>query len=74
VWEPRDEQFERNLSLLKEFVAREGHARVPALYTVGSVRLGSWVNTLRTSASKIPAEKVAILNAAGFIWSARKKS
>jgi hypothetical protein len=67
-WGSLDERFAQNLELLKGYVAREGHARVPHGYVDDGVRLGNWVSNLRVTRATVPPERVAKLDEAGFVW------
>jgi hypothetical protein len=71
-WNPLDQRFDRKLKVLKSFVAREGHARVPDKYREGDVNLGSWVGYLRANKAKLPAAAVKTLNEIGFVWNLSK--
>ena len=79
-----DEQFER----LLEFVARNGHARVPKSYRANP-SLGCWVSAQRVAyraaearqqgkrprcSVRISAAQIAKLESVGFIWHAGKAS
>ena len=46
-WDPRADEWERRFSLLEQYVAEHGDARVPAPYKVGGVPLGAWVRDQR---------------------------
>jgi hypothetical protein len=74
VWEPFSEDFERNLQVLKGFVAREGHAQVPSDHVEEGVRLGSWIGTLRQNRQRLSSERIAHLEQVGFTWDAREKA
>lgn len=47
TWDPRPEAFHRGLERLRRFVAREGHARVPAEHVEDGFKLGWWVASRR---------------------------
>lgn len=70
-WSPRVDAFQRHMVLLERFIAREGHALVPAKHLEDGVRLGSWVNKLRTNRLTNDPEQVSRLNAVGFVWDVR---
>ena len=64
-------QFE----VLQRFVAREGHARVPAKHSEEGVRLGVWVsnNRQRYKAGRLPPDHIARLEALqGWVWDASR--
>jgi superfamily II DNA or RNA helicase len=70
VWNAYDSAYERNLKMLKVFVKREGHARVPTGWVEQGVRLGQWVADLRSERrrSKLSPEQMAELLGLGFVW------
>ena len=68
-WNPHLDKWETGFRLLQEFSAKEGHCLVPTLFrTADGYRLGSWVNTQRTTRSQMPAERRQRLDAIGFVW------
>ena len=69
-WNPNQDLFLQKFSQLEHFVARFGHARVPARYKSGSVQLGIWVSGLRASKAAISPDRVEALNRLGFVWDA----
>jgi superfamily II DNA or RNA helicase len=63
--------FQEGLTALRQFVEREGHARVPALCIEGEYLLGPWVSKRRTNykAGKLSTERIASLEAEpGWVW------
>jgi superfamily II DNA or RNA helicase len=74
VWEPHDDLWEQGFDALERFVAREGHARVPAAYRDGlAYPLGHWVNAQRTRCKRgvLSEERIARLEASpGWVWEA----
>ncbi len=71
VWHPRESQFAKNMSLLQEYVALHGHARVPQRHWVGGVNLGAWVSHLRSHQADLTPEQVRQLDEASFVWNPR---
>jgi superfamily II DNA or RNA helicase len=73
VWDPYEEDFQQGLRALKQFVSREGHARVPVshveVYDGDEFRLGRWVNTQRTQ-SVLPERTAALEAIPGWVWDA----
>jgi hypothetical protein len=69
VWQPREDGFDRCLSVLKQFRAREGHSNVPQNHIEEGVKLGVWVSTLRSRRSQLSAERVSQLDHLSFVWS-----
>jgi hypothetical protein len=68
IWDMHADAFERNYALLAQFVAREGHARVPASHVEDGVPLGRRVIEVRTTRAKLSPERIARLEQLGFIW------
>jgi hypothetical protein len=48
TWHPFVEIWESSIAALRDFVRREGHARVPSEHLENGLNLGSWVNGVRT--------------------------
>jgi hypothetical protein len=76
VWDAQEESFQQNLAALRAYVAREGHARVPAAHREGELRLGAWINAQRTARGKgaLAPDKLAALEALGMVWDALEES
>ena len=70
-WDVREDQFEHHFALLKQYVAREGHALVPAAHIENGFRLGGWLNTLRNDKTRLSPERRIRLETTGFSWNAR---
>jgi hypothetical protein len=49
TWDPTESFWEDAYSALSEFVAREGHARVPSTHQERGLKLGSWVGAQRVA-------------------------
>ncbi|MEU6189654.1 Helicase associated domain protein [Nocardia sp. NPDC047038] len=61
--------WSQKYGLLEQFVAREGHARVPDGHIEGGVRLGGWVREQRAERTNLTAERKAKLEALpGWSW------
>jgi hypothetical protein len=71
VWSPHADAFEAGVTALGNFIAREGHARVPQNHVEGSLNLGGWVATVRAAKASLPQQRTARLDALGFTWEAR---
>ena len=79
-WNPVEAKYQRNLMALRQFAAREGHARVPVKHLEvvdeDEFNLGSWVATRRYEFGKgqLSAERIADLEALpGWRWKARSQ-
>jgi hypothetical protein len=74
-WDPIADKWEANFALLEQFVAREGHARVPQGYVENNVQLGDWLSNLRQRGRKkgrLSADQIAGLEALpGWTWDPR---
>ncbi len=73
-WEPYEEQWEEAVARLERFADREGHARVPAKHIEDGLRLGQWVNAVRTQHTRgeLSSERVRRLDAVpGWAWNGR---
>lgn len=58
TWDPLSDQWEEGFSYLKEFIAKEGHAKVLSNYkTTDGYRLGQWVSTQRQYSENLPQER-----------------
>jgi hypothetical protein len=57
-WAPIEGQWEDTMALLKQFVAREGHARVSIGHIEDGVQLGKWVHTQRSAYKR---ERLSVL-------------
>jgi hypothetical protein len=70
-WNPHAESWERHFTTLLEFVAREGHARVPTDHVENGLPLAAWVIRHRQEhkAGKVPADRVQRLEGLpGWAW------
>jgi hypothetical protein len=74
VWDALEESFQQNLAALRTYVAREGHARVPAAHREGELRLGQWIGVQRLAHGKgqLSSERVAALESLGMVWGVAK--
>jgi hypothetical protein len=62
-----DDRFDRNCALLTQFVAREGHAKVPHKFVEGGVPLGTWVYNLRSNRIKLNEAQATRLKKLGVV-------
>ena len=63
TWDPMADYWETAIAALRAFVAREGHARVPATYLEGRFSLGTWVGNQRRGyhAGRLSSAQIAQL-------------
>ena len=74
IWDPLQQDFDRGLTELAEYVAKNGDARVPIKHlTATGFKLGMWCSVRRKEANRgrLSAERVAALDALGFAWALR---
>ncbi|MFC1482448.1 helicase associated domain-containing protein, partial [Myxococcota bacterium] len=77
TWAAREGRWLANYEHLLQFVAREGHARVPVGHMEGSFSLGQWVHKQRRRKGRgaLPRRRQAILNKLpGWCWSVRDET
>jgi hypothetical protein len=70
-WDPIADEWQNMFALLKTFVAREGHARVPDRHVESRKQLGAWVGHQRNSYKKgrLSKRQIACLEALrGWSW------
>lgn len=74
VWNPFDDQFDRNFSAAQSYYAQHGDLNVPVSCTVDGVRLGTWIRQMRRAYwrkgayAELPQEQIDRLNAIGMHW------
>jgi superfamily II DNA or RNA helicase len=70
VWDTAEADFEEGLRRLKEYVHRNGHAKVPQKWSENGVKLGVWVATLRRRRAEgyLTAAQVSQLDQLGMKW------
>jgi superfamily II DNA or RNA helicase len=71
TWDAFADSWELRFRKVKEFIAREGHGRVPQGWVEDGVDIGVWVNTQRTKFNKgmLDAERSARLTTLpGWTW------
>jgi superfamily II DNA or RNA helicase len=74
VWDARIDSFERYMTLLQRFVAREGHGRVPINHFELGENLGGWVRGLKKRRDRLPRERLNRLIESGLVWDAYENS
>jgi superfamily II DNA or RNA helicase len=69
-WDPYADQWEEGISQLQEFFDREGHCRVPGVYTTADgYRLGLWVGNQRADNETMNSDRRQRLEALpGWSW------
>jgi superfamily II DNA or RNA helicase len=67
-WDPLSEQWDDAFSELVRFRKREGHCRVAARLSIGSLRLGVWVSQQRQNKEQLTRDKIKKLDSIGFCW------
>jgi superfamily II DNA or RNA helicase len=68
IWDVREANFARYLSLLQQFHNREGHCDVPNDWVEDGVQLGAWVTGRRSRKSQLRGDWINALNELGFTW------
>jgi hypothetical protein len=62
------DRFEFRVELLTQYIAREGHSRVPRGHIEDGEDLGSWVHNMRVLRNILHPERIVQLNTLGFVW------
>ena len=73
VWNAKRASWNERMNLLRNFVAREGHARVAQDHVEGGVGLGKWVNAQRhffKTGKLADDRRVSLEDLPGWVWSA----
>ena len=78
-WDQFEADYQRTLASLRQYVAREGHARVlqghVETFDGDDIKLGTWVSNRRTDYRKarLSSDRVAALEAIdGWVWGQRR--
>jgi len=74
-WDPYREDFDKGLEELAGYIHAHGDARVPTVHTTPTgFKLGAWCSNRRQvrKVGKLSAERIAALDALGFVWDARQ--
>ena len=67
AWDPIDAAWEEMFAALGTFKNDNGHCNVPARYPENPM-LGGWVSRQRRSKGTLSADRIAQLDALGFVW------
>jgi hypothetical protein len=76
-WDPSEDEWQRGLAALEDFIGRHGTARVPVNYrTETGFKLGLWCTNRRQQRKhrKLRAARIAALDELGFPWQLRSQS
>jgi superfamily II DNA or RNA helicase len=68
IWDPLNEQWEKNFAALQKFHKREGHCRVDTKRKVDELRLGVWVIAQRSIKDRLTPDRIKRLNSLDFSW------
>jgi len=77
TWRPREDLFQGGLRVLRIFLRREGHSRVPRSHVEAGVRLGVWVANRRSDYRKgrLSRQQTRSLEKLrGWTWDSRRDS
>ena len=67
-WDPLAEQWDEAFTELAKFRKREGHCKVAAKFSVGTLKLGVWVSMQRQNRKQLAQERIVKLDSLGFCW------
>ena len=74
VWDAREAMWEEGFARLEQYVEQHGDARVPDAFTTDDgYNLGMWISGQRRNRVTLAAERVARLEALGFVWEIRQR-
>ena len=68
TWDQLAENWEEGFRVLKLYLEREGHCKVPHTHKEGSFRLGIWVGTQRRVKDSLSEERRKRLDGIEFVW------
>lgn len=68
TWDPNADEFRMALTLLDDFIAREGHARVHRAHCEQGFRLGKWVSMRRARKNADPVQTAELNARPGWTW------
>ncbi|MGH9335947.1 MAG: helicase associated domain-containing protein [Vicinamibacteria bacterium] len=77
AWRPKKDLFPRGLRVLRTFLRREGHSRVPRSHVEAGVRLGVWVANRRADYRKgrlSSRQSQSLEKLRGWTWDSRRDS
>ena len=67
-WDPLADEWEEAFTELSKFRNREGHCKVAAKFSVGTLKLGVWVSMQRQNRKQLAKERIVKLDSIGFCW------
>jgi len=69
-WSPFKDNWERNQLLLQKFIEINGHARVPVEYILDGVKIGSWVQNVKSNykSGKLSSEQIKTFEESHPTW------
>ena len=71
VWDPLEEQWQKNYELAEEYFKEFGNLLIPNRYeTKNGIKLGQWIGTQRRDYKneKISKERIELLESIGMVW------
>ena len=73
VWNPLEDQWERNFAFLEKFKEQEGHCNVPRSHEEDGIKLGKWLDSQRqvrrgTKRGNFSSERIERLDKLGISW------
>jgi superfamily II DNA or RNA helicase len=69
VWNTKDYQWKKFVQAFERYKAETGNGLVPIRYvTPDGLKLGTWVNTMRTRRKQLSSNRQQKLEALGFVW------
>jgi hypothetical protein len=76
TWDPAETLWDDAYGALREFAAREGHAKVPSTHRERELKLGSWVGAQRVAYRRgtLRRDRLATLEGVhGWIWDVKPR-
>jgi superfamily II DNA or RNA helicase len=69
LWDLNDEDWESGFQHLMQYQTENGNSLVPSTFkSADGYRLGSWVNTQRTTGPSMSPDRKGRLDSLGFVW------
>lgn len=69
-WSPFKDNWDRNILLLQKFIEINGHARVPVEYILDGIKIGSWVQNVKSNfkSGKLSSEQIKTFEESHPTW------